>query len=98
VFNAGDGRSTSSEYDRQAHGPCPTKVTADVDLHALDVQVRDTARSVENALAEPATPVRGICPTCGRSLSRRSASGLRAREWPNSAWRRSAYSRPPHPR
>jgi integrase len=49
-------------------GHASIEVTADVYLHSLDVQVRDTARSVENALAEPSTPVCGICPTCGRSL------------------------------
>jgi integrase len=42
------------------------EVTADIYLHSLDVQVRDTARSLENALASPTEGWAGRCPTCGR--------------------------------
>ena len=49
-------------------GHASIEVTADVYLHSLDVQVRDAARSVENALAEPSTAASGICPTCGAPL------------------------------
>jgi integrase len=47
------------------------EVTADIYLHSLDVQVRDTARSVEKALVSSGTETAraGACPTCGRPLS-----------------------------
>ena len=50
-------------------GHASIEVTADIYLHSLDVQVRDTARSVENALAAPAAQSEGFCPTCGRDLA-----------------------------
>jgi hypothetical protein len=50
-------------------GHASIEVTADIYLHALDVQVRDTARSVEKALAGPAVESDGICPRCGRLLT-----------------------------
>jgi len=49
-------------------GHASIEVTADVYLHSLDVQVRDTARSVENALASTTSVPEGTCPTCGRPL------------------------------
>jgi integrase len=49
-------------------GHASIEVTADVYLHSLDVQVRDTARSVEKALAEPTRPRHGVCPMCGTPL------------------------------
>jgi hypothetical protein len=57
-------------------GHASIEVTADVYLHALDVQVRDTAQSVEKALAAQALPS-GTCPTCGQPvLSNGQRSGL----------------------
>jgi integrase len=52
-------------------GHASIEVTADIYLHSLDVQVRDTARSVEKALAAPAAESTGTCPTCGRELVHR---------------------------
>jgi integrase len=49
-------------------GHASIEVTADVYLHSLDVQVRDTARSVENALATPGDPANSLCPTCGQAV------------------------------
>ena len=43
-------------------GHASIEVTADIYLHSLDVQVRDTARSVENALAAPAAQSEGFLP------------------------------------
>lgn len=58
-------------------GHAAIEVTANVYLHSLDVQVRDTARSVELALAAPARSgsagPREVCPTCGQALPSRSA-------------------------
>jgi integrase len=48
-------------------GHASIEVTADIYLHSLDVQVRDTAQSVEKALAAPA-PRDGRCPTCRQPL------------------------------
>ena len=48
-------------------GHASIEVTADVYLHSLDVQVRDTANSVERALSAP-TATEASCSTCGRSL------------------------------
>jgi integrase len=48
-------------------GHASIEVTANIYLHPLDVQVRDTARSVQKALAAPA-PRDGLCPTCGRPV------------------------------
>jgi len=48
-------------------GHASIEVTADIYLHSLDVQVRDTAQSVEKALAAPALPS-GTCPTCGQRV------------------------------
>jgi integrase len=49
-------------------GHASIEVTADVYLHSLDVQVRDTAHSVERALSSPESLAEGVCPTCGRAL------------------------------
>ena len=48
-------------------GYASIEVTADIYLHSLDVQVQDTARSVEKGLAAAAHP-RGACPRCGQPL------------------------------
>ncbi len=48
-------------------GHASIEVTADIYLHSLDVQVRDTAQSVEKALAMPALSD-GTCPTCGQAV------------------------------
>jgi len=48
-------------------GHASIEVTADIYLHSLDVQVRDTAQSVEKALAMPALSG-GTCPTCGQAV------------------------------
>jgi len=48
-------------------GHASIEVTADIYLHSLDVQVRDTARSIEKALAAPALPS-GRYPTCGQPV------------------------------
>jgi methionyl-tRNA synthetase len=47
------------------------EVTADIYLRSLDVQVRDTARSVEKALVSSGMETAGAdtCPTCGRPRS-----------------------------
>lgn len=50
-------------------GHASIEVTADVYLHSLEVQVRDTARSVEKALASPVSASHGNCPTCGQPVS-----------------------------
>ncbi len=51
-------------------GHASIELTADIYLHSLDVQVRDTARSVEHALAAP-KPAEGThCPTCGQAVPR----------------------------
>ena len=52
-------------------GHASIEVTADIYLHSLDVQVRDTARSVEKALAAPRQPS-GTCPTCGQPVPSRA--------------------------
>lgn len=47
-------------------GHASIEVTAGIYLHSMDVQVRDTARMVENALAPVSmTGDAGYCPTCG---------------------------------
>ena len=48
-------------------GHASIEVTADIYLHSLDVQVWDTAQSVEKALAAPALPS-GNCPMCGQPV------------------------------
>ena len=48
-------------------GHASIEITADIYLHSLDVQVRDTAQSVEKALAMPALSG-GTCPTCGQAV------------------------------
>lgn len=50
-------------------GHASIDVTADIYLHSLDVQVRDTARSVERALAAPSPGEDGRCPTCGQVMA-----------------------------
>jgi integrase len=52
-------------------GHASIEVTADIYLHSLDVQVRDTARMVENALAAPlsTTGDAPYCPTCGQPVT-----------------------------
>jgi hypothetical protein len=47
------------------------EVTADIHLHSLDMQVRDTARSVGKALVSSGTDTarEDTCPTCGRPRS-----------------------------
>jgi hypothetical protein len=63
VFNAENGAPLHrNTITKQFHAH-----VADIYLHSLDVQVRDTAQSVERALA-PAYPTIGTCPTCGRQL------------------------------
>lgn len=47
-------------------GHASIEITADIYLHSLDVQVRDTARSVERALAAPPVEASVTCPTCHR--------------------------------
>jgi integrase len=51
-------------------GHASIEVTADIYLHSLDVQVRDTARLVESALKAPESSVKGTgrCPECGQPL------------------------------
>ena len=49
-------------------GHASIEVTADIYLHSLDVQVRDTARSLEKALGESTRGNTNLCPTCGRLL------------------------------
>jgi integrase len=49
-------------------GHASIEVTADVYLHSLDVQVRDTAHSVERALASPVSQAASACNACGRLL------------------------------
>jgi integrase len=47
-------------------GHASIEVTADIYLHSLDVEVRETARSLEKALASPANGLATRCPTCGQ--------------------------------
>ena len=49
-------------------GHASIEITADIYLHSLDVQVRDTARSVEKALAPGPGSAAGVCPTCGQTM------------------------------
>ena len=51
-------------------GHASIEVTADIYLHSMDVQVRDTARMLENALAAPvtATGEMSYCPSCGQPM------------------------------
>ena len=53
-------------------GHASIEITADIYLHSLDVQVRDTARSVENALSSREGRAEKVCPACGRPLPRNS--------------------------
>jgi integrase len=52
-------------------GHASIEITADIYLHSLDVQVRDTARMVENALAAPVSTIgdAAYCPTCGQPVT-----------------------------
>ncbi len=59
----------------QLMGHASIEVTADVYLHSLDVQVRDTASSVEKALASRSVSVDGVCPNCGQRLVSELANG-----------------------
>jgi len=56
-------------------GHASIELTADIYLHSLDVQVRDTAQSVEKALATQALPS-GTCPTCGQPVRAGIAVGF----------------------
>jgi integrase len=61
-------------------GHASIEVTADVYLHTLDVQVRDTARSVERALAggsDVVGPTRR-CDACGQPLPAATSNGVGA--------------------
>jgi integrase len=61
-------------------GHASIEVTADIYLHTLDVQVRDTARSVELAL-NGGSSVHGataLCETCGQPLPAASSNGVGA--------------------
>ncbi len=59
----------------QLMGHASIEVTADVYLHSLDVQVRDTALSVEKALSSRSVSVDGVCPSCGQPLVSELANG-----------------------
>jgi integrase len=50
-------------------GHASIEITADIYLHSLDVQVRDTAQRVEKALTAPAIESTLACPRCGRQLA-----------------------------
>jgi hypothetical protein len=50
-------------------GHASIEVTADIYLHSIDVHVRDTARSVEQALVRPVGESSAICPACGRPVA-----------------------------
>jgi hypothetical protein len=64
-------------------GHASIEVTADIFLHTLDVQVRDTARSVERALAdrsEAVGPARR-CDACGQPLPESAPPDSGAQSW-----------------
>lgn len=61
-----EGVSLKTISDLMGHASI--EVTANIYLHSLDVQVRDTPRSLEKALAAPDPTALGRCPACGQLL------------------------------